>query len=59
VRLTAVMLWKTLSKRDDRSHLLWTDDDLAAVAQAADIDLATLDSGMYARYPSVRIVPVR
>jgi len=27
-------LWITLSKRNDKSHLLWTDDYLAAFAQA-------------------------
>ncbi|MCC7043271.1 MAG: PIN domain-containing protein [Acidobacteria bacterium] len=47
-------IWITLSKRDDGSHLLWTDDYLAAFAQAADIELVTLDRGFDARYPSVR-----
>ena len=48
-------LWKTLSKRNDTSHLLWTDDYLAAFAQAADADMVTLDRGLSKRYGSVRI----
>jgi hypothetical protein len=52
-------LWIAFSKRDDTSHLLWTDDYLAAFAQAADVDLVTLDRGMHARYPSVRVIPLR
>ena len=51
-------LWMTLSKRDDKSHLLWTDDYLAAFAQAADLELVTLDRRLHARYPSVRVVPL-
>lgn len=51
-------LWIVLSKRDDNSHLLWTDDYLAAFAQAADLDLITLDRGFHGRYPSVRVVPL-
>jgi uncharacterized protein len=49
-------LWMAFSKRDDRSHLLWTDDYLAAFAQAANFELVTLDRGLHARYPSVRVV---
>lgn len=52
-------LWIALSKRDDGSHLLWTDDYLAAFAQAADLDLCTLDKGMHGRYPSVTVELVR
>lgn len=48
-------LWMAFSKRDDRSHLLWTDDYLAAFAQAAEAELVTLDAGMRGRYPSVRV----
>jgi toxin-antitoxin system PIN domain toxin len=48
-------LWIAFSKRDDRSHLLWTDDYLAAFAQAASLELVTLDRGIHARYPSVRV----
>jgi toxin-antitoxin system PIN domain toxin len=51
-------LWLALSKRDDRSHLLWTDDYLAAFAQAAGLGLVTLDRGLHARYPSVRVMPL-
>lgn len=47
-------LWMAFSKRDDRSHLLWTDDYLAAFALAADATLITLDRAFPARYPSVR-----
>lgn len=49
-------LWMALSKRDDYSHKLWTDDYLAAFAQAAHADLVTLDRSMHGRYPSVRVV---
>ena len=51
-------LWMAFSKRDDRSHLLWTDDYLAAFAQAGHLELATLDASMRARFPSVRVVNV-
>jgi toxin-antitoxin system PIN domain toxin len=49
-------LWLAFSKRDDTSHLLWTDDYLAAFAQAADLALVTFDRAMHGRYPSVRVV---
>jgi len=49
-------LWMAFSKRDDRSHLVWTDDYLAAFAQAAGLALVTFDKGMRARYPSVDVV---
>lgn len=49
-------LWIAFSKRDDRSHLLWTDDYLAAFAQAAGADFVTLDRAIPGRYPSVRTV---
>lgn len=52
-------LWVALSKKDDRSHLLWTDDYLAAFAQAADLQLVTLDRKMHARYPSARVKVLR
>ncbi len=51
-------LWMAFSKRDDGSHLLWTDDYLAAFAQAADVALVTLDRKIYRRHPSVRVVPL-
>ena len=52
-------LWIAFSKRDDRSHLLWTDDYLAAFAQAAAAELVTFDARLRARYPSVDIVVLR
>jgi toxin-antitoxin system PIN domain toxin len=48
-------VWRAISARDDKSHKLWTDDYLAAFAQASDATLATLDSKLYSRYPSVRV----
>ena len=53
------LLWIAFSKRDDKSHLLWTDDYLAAFAQVAGAELVTLDGGMGARYPSVQILVLR
>ena len=47
--------WRAISARDDKSHKLWTDDYLAAFAQASDATLVTLDRKMPARYPSVRV----
>jgi len=35
---------------------LWTDDYLAAFAQAGNLDVATLDRGFLKRYPSVHVV---
>jgi toxin-antitoxin system PIN domain toxin len=49
-------LWIAISKRDDSSHLLWTDDYLAAFAQAADADLVTLERAAHGRYPSVHVI---
>ena len=48
-------LWRALSAGDDQSHRLWTDDYLAAFAQAADLTLVTLDRSVIKRYPSVRV----
>lgn len=48
-------LWMALSKRDDSSHLLWTDDYLAAFAQAAGAEFLTFDRGCRRRYPSVHV----
>jgi toxin-antitoxin system PIN domain toxin len=47
--------WRAISARDENSHKLWTDDYLAAFAQAADAALATLDHKLRDRYPSVRV----
>jgi hypothetical protein len=49
-------LWVTFSKRDDRNHLLWTDDYLAAFAHAARAELVTLERACRARYPAVRVI---
>lgn len=48
-------VWRALSARDENSHKLWTDDYLAAFAQAGDLSLATLDGGSARRYPSARV----
>jgi uncharacterized protein len=48
-------VWRAISARDDKSHKLWTDDYLAAFAQASDATLITLDRKVAARYPSVRV----
>ena len=48
-------VWRAISARDDRSHQLWTDDYLAAFAQASESTLVTLDRKVPARYPSVRV----
>ena len=48
-------VWREISARDDKSHKLWTDDYLAAFAQASDATLVTLDRRLAARYPSVRV----
>jgi uncharacterized protein len=48
-------VWRAISARDDKSHKLWTDDYLAAFAQAGGLTWATLDRKLPARYPSVRV----
>ena len=48
-------VWRAISARDDKSHKLWTEDYLAAFAQASDLTLATLDRKLPGRYPSVRV----
>jgi uncharacterized protein len=48
-------IWRAISARADKSHKLWSDDYLAAFAQARDASLVTLDRKMPARYPSVRV----
>lgn len=48
-------VFRTISARPDRSHRLWTDDYLAAFAQASGASLATLDTKLKRRYPSVRV----
>lgn len=48
-------VWRAISARDEKSHKLWTDDYLAAFAQASDMTLTTLDRKLPGRYPSVRV----
>ncbi|MGH3403126.1 MAG: TA system VapC family ribonuclease toxin [Streptosporangiaceae bacterium] len=48
-------VWRAISARDEKSHKLWTDDYLAAFAQASGATLTTLDRKMPARYPSVQV----
>lgn len=48
-------VFRAISARDDSSHKLWTDDYLAAFAQASGASLATLDTKLQARYPSVQV----
>ena len=48
-------VFRAISARDDNSHKLWTDDYLAAFAQASGASLATLDTKLKERYPSVQI----
>ena len=49
-------LWVTFSKRDDRNHLLWTDDYLAAFAHAAGAELVTFERAFRTRYPAIRVI---
>ena len=56
--LEADAVWRAISARDDKSHKLWTDDYLAAFAQAGGLTLATLDRKLPGRYPSVRVEPL-
>lgn len=51
-------VFRAISARDDRGDKAWTDDYLAAFAQASGASLATLDSDLKARYPSVRVQPL-
>ena len=48
-------VWRAISARDEKSHKLWTDDYLAAFAQASAATLTTLDRKVPARYPSVQV----
>ena len=48
-------MFRAISARDDSSHQLWTADYLAAFAQASGASLATLDTKLKDRYPSVQI----
>lgn len=48
-------VWRALSAGTDQSHKLWTDDYLAAFAQAANLTFVTLDRSFVKRYPSVNV----
>lgn len=48
-------VFRAISARTDTSHKLWTDDYLAAFAQASGAVLTTLDTKLKDRYPSVQI----
>jgi toxin-antitoxin system PIN domain toxin len=48
-------VWRAISAHHDKSHKLWTDDYLAAFAQASGATLITLDRQVPTRYPSVRV----
>ena len=48
-------VFRIISARDDNSHKLWTDDYLAAFAQASGASLVTLDTKLKDRYPSVEV----
>jgi toxin-antitoxin system PIN domain toxin len=48
-------VFRAISARRDNSHKLWTDDYLAAFAQASGAVLATFDTKLKDRYPSVQI----
>ena len=48
-------VFRAISARSDNSHKLWTDDYLAAFAQASGASLATLDTKLTDRYPSVQV----
>jgi toxin-antitoxin system PIN domain toxin len=50
-----VQIWSAFSKRDDKNYLLWTDDYLAAFAQAGDLELVTFDRAFHKRYPSAKV----
>ncbi len=46
---------RAISARDDNRHKLWTNDYLAAFAQASGASLVTLDTRLKDRYPSVQV----
>jgi toxin-antitoxin system PIN domain toxin len=48
-------VFRAISAQNDNSHKLWTDDYLAAFAQARGASLATLDTKLKRRYPSVQV----
>lgn len=46
----------SFAARPERSHTLWTDDYLAAVALAGGHSFATLDTKVAARYPQLDVI---
>jgi uncharacterized protein len=48
-------VFRAISAKNDTSHKLWTDDYLAAFAQASGASLATIDTKLKGRYPSVQV----
>lgn len=48
-------VFKAISARNDHGHKLWTDDYLAAFAQTSGASLATMDTKLRERYPSIRV----
>ncbi|GAA5112621.1 hypothetical protein GCM10025762_23160 [Haloechinothrix salitolerans] len=50
--------WRALSARDN-SLKTWTDDYLAAFAQASGYAMVTLDTGSAKRYPAITVTTVR
>ncbi|WP_166984052.1 TA system VapC family ribonuclease toxin [Paramicrobacterium fandaimingii] len=48
-------VWRTLSARGDTSHKLWTDDYLAAFAQARGLSVVTLDRAFAGRHQSLEV----
>jgi uncharacterized protein len=52
-------LWLSFSARNDRSHQFWTDDYLAAFAQAAGATMVTFEAAVESRYPSVSVLTLR
>ncbi len=48
-------VFRAISAQNDNSHKVWTDDYLAAFAQAGGASLATLDTKLKGRYPSVQV----
>jgi toxin-antitoxin system PIN domain toxin len=48
-------VFRAISAQNNDSHKLWTHDYLAAFAQASGASLATLDTKLKGRYPSVQV----
>ena len=48
--------WIRFSRHDDNSHLLWTDDYLAAFAHASNMEFVTFDRHYVRRYETVHVI---